>query len=148
MCQKTLIFEMKDKPIRDRISDFEKSVWLAAGQCFDKYSKELLREFTDYWIEYNPEAKKPKMRWEKERDKPRGVWNLSMRLARWARNSKPAKTNQVTHPNWFDKKYASGLSSEEYQDYKKHLINKGFSFGGGASGGSFVRKPNGEMIWL
>lgn len=147
MNQTSLIFSMPEKKIEERERDFKKYVWeVLAGK--DERLIPVCVEFVDYWGEYDPTKKNPKMLWEIVRDRPKSVWHPQRRFARFVRNAKPAKTNKVTHPNWFDKKYASGLSSEEYQDYKKHLISKGFSFGGGASGGSFVRKPNGEMIWL
>lgn len=48
------------------------------------YTKEMLREFYDYWRE--PNKSKTKMKWEQER-----TWDLSLRLKRWAANDKNFK---------------------------------------------------------
>lgn len=47
----------------------------------EKYSKELVRDFYDYWRERNESGKK--MRFEMEK-----VFNIGMRIDRWERNNK------------------------------------------------------------
>ena len=53
----------------------------------DKYGKEMLRAFFDYWSEMN--ASQTKMRFEKQ-----PTWELSKRLATWANNEKKYEKNQ------------------------------------------------------
>jgi hypothetical protein len=45
-----------------------------------EYSKEMIRDFYDYWIE--PNKSKTKMRFEIER-----TWDLNLRLKKWSKNS-------------------------------------------------------------
>lgn len=51
-----------------------------------KYGREMVREFYDYWSEANPSGKK--MRFEMQK-----TWDLNLRLARWSNNSQPAKAH-------------------------------------------------------
>ena len=53
----------------------------------DKYGKEMLRAFFDYWSEMN--ASQTKMRFEKQ-----PTWELSKRLATWANNEKKYEKNR------------------------------------------------------
>ena len=53
----------------------------------DKYGKEMLRSFFDYWSEMN--ASQTKMRFEKQ-----PTWELSKRLATWANNEKKYEKNR------------------------------------------------------
>ena len=53
----------------------------------DKYGKEMLRAFFDYWSEMN--ASQTKMRFEKQ-----PTWELSKRLATWANNEKKYENNK------------------------------------------------------
>ena len=50
-----------------------------------KYGREMVREFFDYWSESNPSGKK--MRFEMQK-----TWSLDLRLARWS-NNKPTITH-------------------------------------------------------
>ena len=66
----------KDKDIvivSNRLKAFKVIVY----KCSDKYPKELLDEFFDYWSELN--RSKTKMRWERE-----NTWDLGKRIKRWA----------------------------------------------------------------
>ena len=66
----------KDKEIvivSNRLKAFKVIVY----KCIDKYPKELLDEFFDYWSELN--RSKTKMRWERE-----NTWDLGKRIKRWA----------------------------------------------------------------
>jgi len=63
-------------PIEDRQKKFYDSLL----PFLDRYSKEMLREFYDYWSEPD-RAKSPKMRWEKQQ-----TWSLEGRLSTWSRN--------------------------------------------------------------
>jgi len=53
----------------------------------DKYGKEMLRAFFDYWSEMN--ASQTKMRFEKQ-----PTWELSKRLATWENNEKKYEKNR------------------------------------------------------
>lgn len=52
----------------------------------DKYGKEMVRDFYDYWSE--PNKSKRKMRWEMEK-----TWDLDRRLNYWSRNNKKYNPN-------------------------------------------------------
>lgn len=55
----------------------------------EKYPREMLKEFYDYWTEKNPAG--VKMRYEKEK-----TFEVGKRLARWAANQKHLKPNTNT----------------------------------------------------
>lgn len=69
-----------------RLNEFEKSLIPYIGT----YTKEMLREFADYWTE--PNKSKTKMLFEM---KP--TWDTSKRLATWSRNDFTKKTYK--HPS-------------------------------------------------
>ena len=76
-----------------RKSDFYKKV----GEHVDKYPKEMLRDFFEYWSEYGEND--IKMRFEKEK-----TFGLSRRLSTWFKNSKtnydsPGADPLVAHIN-------------------------------------------------
>ena len=75
----------------------------------DKYGKEMLRAFFDYWSEMN--ASQTKMRFEKQ-----PTWELSKRLATWANNEKKYENN---------KSPATGKTKEErYAEFAKAIAAK------------------------
>ena len=75
----------------------------------DKYGKEMLRSFFDYWSEMN--ASQTKMRFEKQ-----PTWELSKRLATWANNEKKYENN---------KSPATGKTKEErYAEFAKAIAAK------------------------
>jgi hypothetical protein len=78
--------EIKEKDIEDRKKEFYNSVAFFAKS----YSKELLREFFDYWTEHGEKDKK--MRFEKETS-----FNIERRLNRWQANE--SKFNNKTSGN-------------------------------------------------
>ncbi len=75
--------EKKESKVKER----EKVFYKAVGQFTHTYSKKMLREFFDYWTEQNKSG--THMRYELEK-----TWDLSKRLARWAKTEKadPAST--------------------------------------------------------
>lgn len=75
----------------------------------DKYGKEMLRSFFDYWSEMN--ASQTRMRFEKQ-----PTWELSKRLATWANNEKKYENN---------KRAATGKTKEErYAEFAKAITAK------------------------
>lgn len=75
----------------------------------DKYGKEMLRSFFDYWSEMN--ATKTKMRFEKQ-----PTWELSKRLATWANNEGKYESN---------KSPATGKTKEErYAEFAEAIAAK------------------------
>lgn len=62
----------------------------------EKYGKEMIRAFFDYWGELN--KSETKMRYEMQK-----TWEVNLRLATWAKNEKPqynkADTGVVLHDN-------------------------------------------------
>mgnify|MGYP003643312864 FL=1 len=67
----------KDKDIIVILSNRLKAFKVIVYKYSDKYPKELLDEFFDYWSELN--RSKTKMRWERE-----NTWDLGKRIKRWA----------------------------------------------------------------
>jgi hypothetical protein len=65
------------KNIKKRLEKFNDDVY----QHSDKYSKEILKQFIEYWTETN--KSKTKMRFEMEK-----TWDTGKRLGRWSSNSK------------------------------------------------------------
>ncbi len=63
-----------DKKIEARAKEFYQSI----AEYKDKYTKDTLRDFYDYWTE--PNKSKTKMRFELQ-----NTWDLNLRLQRWAR---------------------------------------------------------------
>lgn len=55
------------------------------------YTKEMIREFYDYWSE--PNKSKTKLRWELEK-----TWDLEKRLKRWAGNNFGSSTTTQQGP--------------------------------------------------
>jgi len=75
----------------------------------DKYGKEMLRAFFDYWSEMN--ASQTKMRFEKQ-----PTWELSKRLATWANNEKKYEKNR---------RAATGKTKQErYAEFAKAITAK------------------------
>ncbi len=71
----------------------EKEFGLRLVPFVEKYGKEMIRKFHDYWTEWNPA--KTKMKWEIQVQR-KGTFDVSRRLATWAGNNQtfgPAKTN-------------------------------------------------------
>lgn len=69
--------EIKENNIELRKKDFYATLTIYT----EKYEKELLRQFYEYWIEPSKSGKM--MRFESER-----FWDISKRLATWKRNQK------------------------------------------------------------
>lgn len=75
----------------------------------DKYGKEMLRAFFDYWSEMN--ASQTKMRFEKQ-----PTWELSKRLATWANNEKKYEKNR---------RAATGKTKQErVEEFAKAIATK------------------------
>jgi hypothetical protein len=71
--------------IEDRVLSFKKAIWEYAKDKTDKFPKEMLRDFAEYWTEVSEGGLK--MRFEKEK-----VFGISMRLSRWKKNNFGNKT--------------------------------------------------------
>lgn len=68
----------KDEPIEQR----EKAFYDALIPYVEKYGKQMVRNFFDYWSEKTASGKT--MRWERELEK-KGCFDLDKRLSRWYR---------------------------------------------------------------
>ena len=73
----------KDNIITKRKDNFYNSL----VPFIEKYGKEMIREFFDYWSEMNPS--KTKMRFELQK-----TWEVSKRLATWASREKVRNNNK------------------------------------------------------
>ena len=86
----------KDKDINKRVELFYDDI----KKYLDKYSKDMLREFFDYWSELN--KSKTKMKCEMEK-----TWDLGKRLVRWSNNNFNGSAGQTKEDDidcWGDKK--------------------------------------------
>lgn len=131
------------KTIEERKQLFKQDLWLAIGQNFNNYTKEMLIEFTDYWCEISPRGKK--MRFEKEK-----TFDPKRRIATWKNhslqwNKEPEK--EETFPSYFQKSLWQRLQGDRMIQYKDHLKRLGW-FYQSSPGGTFWRSPEGKMIWL
>jgi len=59
----------------------------------NKYDKQMLRDFYDYWSEPD-RSTKPRMRWEKEK-----TWSLERRLDRWKRMDEEKASRRTQQPS-------------------------------------------------
>ena len=73
----------------DRRAETKRDEFIKALVPFmDKYGKEMVREFFDYWSETNTNGKK--MRFEMEK-----TWDLDRRLSRWSKNNFNKSTSKL-----------------------------------------------------
>ena len=71
--------EIRNDGVSKDIEARKKNFYKQIAEYSDKYHKDILRAFYNYWIE--PNKSKTKMRWELEK-----TWDLNLRLQRWANN--------------------------------------------------------------
>lgn len=85
-CEGNAIKESKVNNIKENIKinspiqEREKLFYSQIAEFTPKYSKEMLREFYNYWREPSKSGKKMKFEMEK-------TWSLSMRLEKWQNNA-------------------------------------------------------------
>lgn len=82
-----------EKSILNFLEERGKIFYNEIAEFKDNYSKEMLREFYEYWIE--PNTSKTRMRFEMEK-----TWDLNLRLKKWAKNdfsknNKPKEDTKV-----------------------------------------------------
>lgn len=92
----------------------------------DKYGKEMLRAFFDYWSEMN--ASKTKMRFEKQ-----PTWELSKRLATWANNEKKYEKNQRPAAEQLSKQERAARFAADAAAYLATGNNRALQDGGESS---------------
>lgn len=85
----------------------------------DRYGKEMIRNFFNYWSELN--KSETKMRFETNK-----TWEISKRLATWARNEKNYDNKHRTNNNTgerdmeeFYRGIASGIARQSYEETKR-----------------------------
>ena len=86
----SVIVSVIDNVIKNNIEDRKKEFYNSVAFFTKSYSKELLREFYEYWTEHGEKDKK--MRFEKETS-----FNIERRLNRWQANE--SKFNNKTSGN-------------------------------------------------
>jgi hypothetical protein len=102
------------------------------------YTQEMLNRFISYWIETD-RAKKPKMRFEKER-----TWRTDLRLALWARNNYDKIVVYLTESEKTiaQKKHSFAVSLEPFlEQYGRETLNAFYKFWSQPE-----NKPNPTMI--
>ena len=123
--------------------DFEMKVWDYCKDKLDIYPKWLLRDFCNYWTAKNDNGKKMYFQMEKK-------WSTPLRLSTWRQRTlkDPRWDGETkTYPNYLNMRLVKNMDTNEWAQYKKHLISKGWQFGEGA-GGPWALSPNNERIWL
>lgn len=73
------------------LEEREKDFYNALAGYVDRYDKQMIRKFFDYWRE--PNKSKSKMKFEQER-----TWDLNLRLQRWAANEEKFDKNFNSQP--------------------------------------------------
>lgn len=77
-----IIEKAEGKTDKEKRLQKAKDTFLAeCGKFVGEYPQDMVRSFFDYWTE--PNRSKTKMRFEMEK-----TWELSLRLAKWSKNSK------------------------------------------------------------
>ena len=130
-------------PISVRQIEFKHILWESIGETFDKYPKEMIIEFCDYWFEISHRGKK--MRFEKEK-----TFGVVRRLATWKKhssdwNKSPEKNDSF--PNYFNKRLWQKLSIERSNEYRLHLKRLGWNYFSN-NVGSYFRAPDNSITWL
>ena len=130
--------------MEERKQHFKEKIWAYTKDKLNDFPIWLLKEFVEYWTSTNDNGHKMYFEMEKK-------WCTGLRLATWKRNTAKderwKQENKIQHPNYYSKKHSRNLNMSQHQEYKQHLIQLGFVFGGG-SGGSWVKPPNNERIWI
>lgn len=83
-----------NKTIQKRSEDFQKQVADVWKESHKDMSKEMVRDFFDYWVEHG--VNDTKLRFEKEK-----TFGLSRRMASWKKNNFNGNQNQPQEPNIF-----------------------------------------------
>lgn len=81
------------KPKTDRIDDRKLKFASTLKPFVEKYGKEMIREFYEYWTE--PNKSNTKFRQELEK-----TWSLERRLDKWASNQKSFETKKPSQITW------------------------------------------------
>lgn len=83
----------------------------------DKYQKEMVRDFFEYWSE--PNKAKTKMRFELEK-----TWDTSRRLATWAKRDNNFNSNGQRFNTTSNYESATDRKRREQQEYANRLANE------------------------
>ena len=121
--------------LEDRILKFKKEV----SQYLNEYNPDMLKEFFDYWTEYNEGGKL--FRAEMKKSQP---FNIKRRLATWAKRSQgeEIKKSGRKFPAFYDANFVRMQCQDPkiYQDYQKHLRELGWKEQTGPGGSSWIKQ--------
>lgn len=97
-----------------------------------------LLNFMDHYSQETTINKEPVMLFEKEKKK--NAFDISKRMATWKRRAKSyaPKSNGKKYRDYWDQFYAKTLSDQEFQEYKKHLLNLGWKHEFQTSSGQYM----------
>ena len=81
--EKTKEQERSEAPVKD-MNERAKEFYFKVAKYVDRYDKDMLRAFYNYWAEHNTDGKK--MRFEMQK-----VFDIGRRLKTWSNNNKQTK---------------------------------------------------------
>ncbi len=145
------------KAIEIRQKDFKNLIWDSVGRTCEKFSKELLIEFFEYWIEHNEPVKaNTLMAYEKARRTGKKTFKITGRLATFKRNKetnfgrvKKSKDMKTRFPNYFSYKNMREYTPSEWVEYRTHLQTLGYVFNAGKNGQQgYLIDLEGQRKWL
>jgi len=122
------------KPITERKQAFKQAIWEAIGKNFDKYSKELVADFYDWWTRHNePVRENTLMLWEKTKRDNKGIFQITGRLATFKKKQdkwnegKPALNGFKANPdNW----YWKAFDGQRFQLFKAFMRENNYIYNG------------------
>lgn len=96
----------------DKLETRQKKFYDSLIPFLDKYPKEMIRDFYDYWSE--PNQTRTKMRYEMQ-----ATWETSRRLITWAKNNDKFKNNNNGRNRTNTEKFYDTIKSSS--EFSKHL---------------------------
>jgi len=145
------------KSIEIRQKDFKNLIWETIGRNCKVFSKELLIEFYEYWIEHNvPVKANTLMAYEKALTTGRKTFQISKRLERFKRNQetnfgrvKKSTDMKTNYPHYFSYEKMRSYTPSEWIEYRTHLQTLGYVFNAGVNGQQgFLIDLQGVRKWL
>lgn len=88
-CMERYAEQFKPQP-KLSIEERKRNFGLSLQPFANEYSREMLKDFRDYWCEHSPNGKK--LRFEREK-----VFDVKLRLIRWSKNQKQNGNKKTGH---------------------------------------------------
>lgn len=112
--------EISPSDRKEKVAEKRKAFGESLRPFKDKYPRQMLVDFMNYWCEVDDDENPKYLKWELAKKKG-GTWSLSGRLATWAKNNGAKLIAQAEDENLKKGKTpweAAGISKEEYEHLK------------------------------